>query len=61
MISGEKLKQKYKGVQSTFLPLHNILRIDVVDRPSVLSDVPGLRADSNVTSLLNKHTDSEIE
>lgn len=49
----EKLKQKFKGVKSTYIPLHVILRIDVVNKPLSLNRKLPSTALKKVTNLIS--------
>lgn len=49
----EKLKQKFKGVKTTYIPLHVILRIDVVSKPASFSDKLAPTTLNKVTHLVS--------
>ncbi len=49
----EKLRQKFKGVKTTYIPLHVILRIDVVNKPLSFSDKLASTAVNKVTPLVS--------
>jgi len=51
--SEEKLKNEFKGVKRSYIPMHSIIRIDEVDRegPSKISESPSSGSGSNVSRL----------